>query len=189
MKVDRYHASLLKTNDLPTTPLYVPKPRLVSSTPTAQHQSPSPPDSITDSMVSLAKVTTIPRCRDSIISNTNSGVQLVRNLLSSENSQNPLPSTFMYANTDETKMASFFEINSNGHTSPIPYSDCDSRKNASRLPLEAVPELSELDIANSRYTFDPTTTSTLPHIHRSSQQVQPSPMLITFDSSSLKSRN
>ena len=44
--------------------------------------------------------------------------------------------------------------------------------------------MSELDVANSRYSFDPTVV----HPPRS-HSVPTSPMLITFDSSSLKRRN
>ena len=79
-------------------------------------------------------------------------------------------------------MNSFFDT-----ASPVPYGEAEIRKNSSRLPLETVPEMSELDVTNQRYTFDPVFPSTLPHSRRS-HSVQPSPMLITFDSSSLKRR-
>ena len=175
MKVDRYHASLLKSNDLPTTPLYLPQHRLMSSTPSAPLRSSSPQESVTDSSISLAKVTTIPRCRESIVSKA-------------DHPHGTLSSTFTLPTTEESKLSSFFETTSAGHVSPVPYGEAEmSRKNGSRLPLEAVPEMSELDVANGRYTFDPVLTSTLPHPHRS-HSVQPSPMLITFDSSSLKRR-
>lgn len=82
------------------------------------------------------------------------------------------------------------EINTtNGHVSPVPYIDFDSRKNASRLPLEAVPEMTEIDLVDQRYTFEPTVQPTLFKTTRSSHPIQPSPMLITFDSSSLKRRS
>ena len=89
---------------------------------------------------------------------------------------------------EERKLRSFFETTSVGHVAPVSYGENEmTRRNGSRLPLEAVPEMSELDVANGRYTFDPVLTSTLPHPHRS-HSVQPSPILITFDSSSLKRR-
>jgi hypothetical protein len=181
MKVDRYHASLLKSNDLPTTPLYVPQRRLISSTPSAPVRSSSPQESVTDSSISLAKVTTIPRCRESIVS------QLPRTVVPADHPHGTLSSTFILPVMEESKMSSFFDTNSTGHVSPVPYGEAETRKNGSRLPLEAVPELSELDVANGRYTFDPIFPSTLPHPHRS-HSVQPSPLLITFDSSSLKRR-
>jgi hypothetical protein len=65
----------------------------------------------------------------------------------------------------------------------VPNGDLETRKNGSRLPLEVVPEMNELDLANKRYSFEPTlSTSNHP------RSVQPSPVLITFDSSSLKRR-
>lgn len=171
LKVDRYRANLLKSNDLPTTPLCIPQHRLISSTPTVQIRDSSPQESTTDSTVSLAKITSIPRCRDSIVSNTRMG-------LSGEN---------LHVLTDECKMTSFYDAADTG--SPVPYMDLELRKNAVRVPLEAVPEMSELDVANSRYSFDPTSTSTVPHPHRSQAATQASPMLITFDSGSLKRRS
>ena len=120
-------------------------------------------------------MTTIPRCRDSITSTTNATPQLNRGSLLIDNP---------HAITDETKMLSFFEPISNGKISPVPYADADIRRNGGRLPLEVVPEMNELDVANSRYSFDPT----LPMSHHHSHLVHPSPVLITFDSSSLKRR-
>ena len=155
LKVDRYRANLLKSNDLPTTPLYIPSHRLIASTPTVQLRTSSPEESTTDSTISLARVTSIPRCRDSIVSHANLHVVLE-------------------------------DGNDTDSMSPVPYIDFELRKNAARLPLEAVPEMSELDVANSRYSFDP--TSTVPHPKRPHSAVQASPMLITFDSSSLKRR-
>jgi hypothetical protein len=140
--------------------------------PTAPIRASSPQDSCTDSTVSLAKVTTIPRCRDSITSTT---------------LENPHASTLTFTPTDETKMTSFFEPISAGNISPVPYGEIETRKNSSRLPLEVVPEMNELDVANSRYSFDPSLSSKLPISHHS-HAVQPSPVLITFDSSSLKRR-
>lgn len=167
LKVDRYRANLLKSNDLPTTPLYIPPHRLIASTPTVQLRASSPQESTTDSTISLAKVTSIPRCRDSIISNT------------------IVPSHIV---TEDGKMTSFYEPHSIDSMSPVPYIDLELRKNAARIPLEVVPEMNELDVANSRYSFDPTST-TVSHSHRPHSAVQASPMLITFDSSSLKRRS
>jgi hypothetical protein len=147
----------------------MPQNRTMYPTASAPVRPPSPQDSITDSTVSLAKVTTIPRCRDSITS------QLARDFLSIEN-----PNTA----ADEAKMTSFFEPISTGNISPVPYGDIETRKNSCRLPLEAVPEMNELDVVNSRYSFDPSLLHNSHHLHA----VQPSPVLITFDSSSLKRR-
>jgi hypothetical protein len=187
MKVDRYHASLLKSNDLPTTPLYVPQNRIIPHTATAPLRPPTPEDSCTDSTISLAKVTTIPRCRDSVISNQISTPKLTHGSLSIDNPHAIVSSTLTFTATDETKMSSFFEPISTGNVSPVPYGDTETRKNGSRLPLAAVPEMNELDVANSRYSFEPSLSSTLPIAHHP-HTVQPSPVLITFDSSSLKRR-
>ena len=130
-----------------------------------------------------AKVTTIPRCRDSVISTTIATPQSNRAALSIENPHTAASSNLTFAAIDDNKMTSFFESILTGNASPIPYADTDARKNGSRLPLEAVPEMNELDVANSRYSFDPT----LPIPHHP-HAVQPSPVLITFDSSSLKRR-
>ncbi len=183
MKEDRYHASLLKSNDLPTTPLYISQNRIIHQTASDLNRPPSPQDSFTDSNVALAKVTTIPRCRDSITSTIIVTPQLTRGSLSIENPHTVVSSNLTFAPMDETKMSSFFEPISIGSASPIPYVDTETRKNTSRLPLEAVPEMNELDVPNNRYSFEPT----LPISHHS-HAVQPSPVLITFDSSSLKRR-
>ncbi|CAF0863046.1 unnamed protein product [Rotaria sordida] len=187
LKGDRYHASLLKSNDLPTTPLYKSQNRIIQQTPTATIGLPSPQESLTDSTISLAKVTTIPRCRDSVTSNLIITPQSKRGSLSIDKSHAVVSSTLIFTATDETKMASFFEPISVDNISPVPYSDIETRKNGSRLPLEAVPEINELDVANSRYSFDPSLLSTLPNSHHT-HTVQPSPVLITFDSSTLKCR-
>ena len=170
MKVDRYHASLLKSNDLPTTPLYASQNRTFNHEKSAPIRPPSPIDDYTDSSVSLAKVTTIPRCRDSITSTTIVTPQSKRTSLAIENPHAMMPMTQHFPAMDDTKMTSFFE--------PI------SIGNGSRLPLEVVPEMNELDVAHSRYSFDPT----LP-LMQHGRAVQPSPVLITFDSNSLKRRS
>ncbi|CAF2619752.1 unnamed protein product [Rotaria sp. Silwood2] len=187
LKADRYHASLLKSNDLTTTPLYKSQNRIIHQTPSAPIGLPSPQESLTDSTISLAKVTTIPRCRDSVISNLIVTPQLTRGSLSIENPHAVVSSTLTFSATDETKMTSFFEPISADNISPVSYGEIEIRKNGSRLPLEAVPEINELDVANSRYSFDPSLLSTLPNSHYT-HTVQPSPVLITFDSSTLKYR-
>ncbi len=188
---DRYHASLLKSNDHQPSPLYTSRRQVSSQTTVDAHQSPSPSDGLNDSSVSSAKVTKIPRCRHSIISNTIVPPQMTYNSLSTENSHAVvLPSlTFAAVSTanDDTKMTSFFQPISIGNASPISYSEIDCRKNSSRLPLEAVPELSELTVANSRYSYAQSISSTL-NIPYHSRSAQPSPVLITFDSGSLKRR-
>lgn len=85
---------------------------------------------------------------------------------------------------DDTRMTSFFQ--------PIPlnnasYVDHEGRKNSSRLPLEAVPELSELSVDNCRHSYTPSVSSTV-QTSQQMQSVQPSPILVTFDSNSLKRR-
>ena len=187
MKVDRYHASLLRSNDLPTTPLYAPQKRIIPQNATAPIRSPSPEDNCTDSTIALAKVTTIPRCRDSITSNPIATPQSTYGSLSKDNPHAIMPSTLTFTATDEAKLTSFFEPISTDHISPVPYGDIETRKNGPRPPLAAVPEMNELDVANSRYSFEPSLSSTLPISHHP-HAVQPSPVLITFDSSSLKRR-
>jgi len=183
VKADRYHASLIKSNDLATTPLYTSENRIIPQTNTTLNRPSSPQDSCTDSTISLAKVATIPRCRDSIISNPIATPQLIRSSLSKDNSHAVIPSSLTFTTTDESKMTSFFESIPNGNISPVPNGDIETRKNGSRLPLEVVPEMNELDLANKRYSFEPSlSTSNHP------RAVQPSPVLITFDSSSLKRR-
>ncbi|UJR23619.1 hypothetical protein I4U23_026605 [Adineta vaga] len=176
LKIDRYHANLLKTNDLATTPLYMPQNRILPQTNPSCLRPPSPQDSYTDSTIYMAKVATVPRCRDSVISNPIATSQLTRGFQSIDNPHAIVTSNLTFTTADENKSIS------SGNISPIPYVDTDTRKNASRLPLEAVPEMNELDLAN-RYSFEPT----LPVSHYS-RTVQPSPVLITFDSSSLKRR-
>ncbi len=165
----------------------MPENRVIHPRSSAPIRPPSPQESFTDSTISLAKVTTIPRCRDSVTSTTIATPQLTRGCLSIENPHAVVSSTLTFTNTDETKMTSFFEPISVGNISPVPYGDIETRKNGSRLPLEVVPEMNELDVANSRYSFEPSSLSTLPVSHHR-HAVQPSPVLITFDSSSLKRR-
>jgi hypothetical protein len=186
MKADRYHASLLKANDLPTTPLYVPQRRLLSSSSTMPMRTSSPQESLTDSNVSLARVTMIPRCRESIASNpivTSS--QTARTILSTDYPLAVTTSTFGFSSADENRLSSFFEMNGNDHGPLAVHADVDTRKTLVRLPLEVVPEMNELDVAHSRQTVESLHSSTLPLSHRS-HSMQTSPTLITFDSSSLK---
>jgi hypothetical protein len=165
LKVDRYHASLLKSNDLASTPLYTNQKRILPQTNAACIRPPSPQDTYADSTISLAKVAAVPRCRNSIISNPIAG------------------SILTFTTNDENKTTSFVEPIPSNHVSPASAADTDTRKNGARLALEVVPEMHELDVGNPRYTFEPT----LPASHHP-RAVQPSPILITFDSSSLKRR-
>jgi len=190
-ETDRYHASLLKSIDLQSSPIYTSRHGVKSQTTANSLRSPSPMNSFTDSSASLAKVATIPRCRDSTISNTVTIPQLTQSSLSTENSHAVVSSSLTFAvvptTNDDSKMTSFFQPISVGNTSPVSYGDVEYRRNSSRLPLEAVPELSELDVANSRYSFTRSLSSTV-HIPHYPNSVQPSPVLITFDSSSLQRR-
>ncbi|CAF0758019.1 unnamed protein product [Adineta steineri] len=185
-KEQRYCASLLKSNDLQSSPIYTSRQKMTSQITTKPHRPLSSSDSFTDSSISLAKVTTIPSCRNSIISNTIEIQPLTCNLLSTENSHVIPSSTLTFVlvpNTnDDTKMTSFFQPISVSNASSISHNDMESRKNSSRLPLEAVPELSELNVANSRYSFTPSVSSIAHHPH----SIQPSPVLVTFDSNSSK---
>ncbi|CAF0748074.1 unnamed protein product [Adineta steineri] len=183
LQADRYHASLLKSNDLATTPLYTPHNRILSQTDNGLIRPASPDDNCIDSTISLAKVATIPRCRDSIISNGIPTPQLTRGSISVDNPHAYVSSALTFTAADETKMTSFLEPISIGNISPVLYGDIETRKNGARLPLEVVPEMNELDLANNRYSFEPS-LSISHHPHA----VQPSPILITFDSSSLKRR-
>jgi hypothetical protein len=189
MEADRYHASLLKSNNLQSSPLYTSRHRVTPQTTVNSARPPSLSDSFTDSSTSLAKVTTIPRCRDSIISNTIATPQLTRSTLSIENPHAVVSSALTFiavpTSNDDTKMTSFFQPISVGNASPISYGDLEVRRNSSRLPLEAVPELSELNVANSRYSFSQSLSSTVPIPH----PAQPSPVLVTFDPSSVKHRS
>ena len=178
MEPDRYHTSLLKSIDLQSSPIYISRNRATGQS----LQSPSPLDSFSDSTISLAKVTTIPRCRDSIISNSMITPQLA------QNSDAVVSFAVVPATNDDAKMTSFFQPISAGNTSPISYGDVECRKNSCRLPLEAVPELSELHVANSRYSFAQSLSSIV-QIPPHPNLVQPSPVLITFDSSSLQRRS
>ena len=181
MENDRHCASLLKSNNLQPSPIYTPRHKVT--------RRPSPPGDSTDSPVSLAKVTTIPRCRNSIISNIIETPQLTSSSLSAENPHVMAPSSVTFAAIpiiiDDTKMTSFSHSTS---VSNVSYSDSESRKHSCRLPLEVVPELSELNVANNRYSFPLSASSTVHNSHHS-HSVQPSPVLITFDSNSLKRRS
>ncbi|CAF1417726.1 unnamed protein product [Adineta ricciae] len=188
LEKDRYSASLLKTKALQPSPMYSTRHQITSQTIANPLRSLSSLDSCNESSISLAKVTSIPSCRNSIISNTSDLPQTTPVAMYNEVSH-VIPSSALTlvlvpnAN-DETKMTSFFQ--------PIPlnnasYVDHEYRKNSSRLPLEAVPELSELSVDNSRHSYAPSTSSTI-QTSQQTQSVQPSPILVTFDSNSLKRR-
>lgn len=149
-------------------------------------------ENFTDSSISLAKVTTIPRCRDSIVSNTftipsSTTQENSHAVVSSAQNFAIIPATTTTTN-DDTKMTSFFQpISVDNNTSPTSSSDNEARRNSSRLPLEAVPELSEVDIINSHYSYPQLTSSTVQISHHSNS-VEVNPVLITFDSNSLQRR-
>ncbi|CAF2364937.1 unnamed protein product [Rotaria sp. Silwood2] len=191
-ETDRYHTNLLKSNDIQNSPIYSSQHHVTTQTIANSIRSPSPSDSVNDSSLTLAKVSTVPRCRDSILSNTLATPQLTHQFLSTDNSNAVVSPSLTFAAVsianDDIKMKSFFQPISLDNASPIAYSDIETRKNSSRLPLEAVPELSELNVANSRYSITQSLSSTN-HIFHHSHSVQPSPVLITFDSSSLKRRS
>jgi hypothetical protein len=182
METDRFRTSLLKSMELQSSPTYASRCRNTSQTTAKSLRSPSPLDNSTDSSISLAKVTTIPRCRDSIISNRTLTPQNSQTVVSPS-----LTSPTESSTNDDPRMTSFFQPIPLGNISPLSYGDIDYRKTSSRLPLEAVPELSELDVANSRYSFTQSVSSIGP-TPRLPSATQPSPILITFDSSSVKRR-
>ncbi|CAF1283707.1 unnamed protein product [Rotaria sordida] len=194
VETDRYHTNLLKSNDIQNSPINSSQHPISTQTMTKSIRSPSPSDSVIDSPpITLAKTTTISNCHNSILSNAHTTPQLTHEFLSTDNSNSIVSRSLTFAavsitNDDNNKMTSFFQPISVGNVSPISCSDIENRKNNSRLPLEAVPELSELNIANSRYSLTQSLSSTN-HISHHSHSVQPSPILITFDSSSLKRRS
>ncbi|UJR25292.1 hypothetical protein I4U23_006644 [Adineta vaga] len=189
MEKDRYSASLLKTKDLQSSPIYSTRHRITSQSVNNPLRPLSSPDTCTDSSISLAKVTAIPSCRNSIISNASEILQPTYASLPTIEVPHVIPSsalTFILVpnTTDDTKMTSFFQPIP---ISNAPYIDHEGRKNSSRLPLEVVPELSELSVDNSRHSYAPSVSSTV-HSSQQLQSVQPSPILVTFDSNSLKRR-
>ncbi|CAF3358164.1 unnamed protein product [Rotaria sp. Silwood1] len=192
VETDRYHTNLLKSNDIQSSPIYSSQHQVPTQTLTNSIRSPSPSDSVNDSSLSLAKSTTVPHCCDSILSNTLTTPQLTHQFISADNSNAVVLPSLTFAavsiTNDDTKMKSFFQPISVDNASLVSSSDIEARKSTSRLPLEAVPELSELNVANSRYSFTQSLSSTNYISHRS-HSVQPSPVLITFDSSSLKRRS
>lgn len=162
----------MKTNELQPSPLYLPRHRSIVDPP----RTSSPCTSVTESSISIAKVTTLPRCRDSIVSNSN-----------------PLNETFVTSTRtfstpstvpDEATMSSLFQPITIDHETNYSNGEIENRKNLTRAPpLEAVPEMSELNIAHKRSSYPAATSSSIPN---SSTTTQPSPVLITFDSSSLQ---
>ncbi|CAF4521114.1 unnamed protein product, partial [Rotaria sp. Silwood1] len=192
VETDRYHTNLLKSNDIQSSPIYSSQHQVPTQTLTNSIRSPSPSDSVNDSSLSLTKSTTVPHCCDSILSNTLTTPQLTHQFISADNSNAVVLPSLTFAavsiTNDDTKMKSFFQPISVDNASLVSSSDIEARKSSSRLPLEAVPELSELNVANSRYSFTQSLSSTNYISHRS-HSVQPSPVLITFDSSSLKRRS
>ncbi|CAF3335483.1 unnamed protein product [Rotaria socialis] len=193
MEPDRYNTNLLTSNDSQTSPVYMAQQQITSQTIANSLRSSSPSDSFNDSSVSVAKISTIPRCRTSTLSNTVVETpQLTYRFISTENSNvvvsSPLTFAAVSITNEDNKMTSFFQPISAGDLSPVSYGEIEGRKNSSRLPLEAVPELSELTLPNSRYSFTPSVSSTN-NVANQSHSVQPSPVLITFDSSSLKRRS
>ena len=160
---DRYNASLLKTNELHPSPMYMPRHRPIADPP----RTSSPCTSVTESSISVAKVTTLPRCRDSIISNSN---PLHETYVTSTRTFNTPSSTV----PDEVTMNSLFQPIAIDHETPY--------STVTRAPLEVVPEMSELNIAHKRSSYPAASGPSLPP----TTTTQPSPVLITFDSSSLQ---
>ncbi|CAF1321532.1 unnamed protein product [Adineta steineri] len=166
------HASLLKLNDLETTPLYTPQNRILSQTDTALIRSASPDDNGTDSTISLAKDATISRCRDSIISNGISTSQSTRSFLSLDNPHAYVSLTLTFTAADETKMTSFLKLISTDNISPVLYDDIETRKNSARLSLEVVLEMNEFNISNNRYNFEPSLSiSHYPHVVQPNKKI------------------
>lgn len=173
---DRYHANLLKSNELQPSPMYVPRARLISNSATHLARTSSPCTSVAESSISIAKVTTLPRCRDSVASNST-----LKDMV--------IPSTRIYNNPsavpDETTMTSLFQPITMDHELTHSNGEVETRKHLPRLPLEAVPEMSELNIAHKRASYPSASSSSAPSSNQS-QTSQPSPLLITFDSSSMQ---
>lgn len=184
MELDRYHTSLLKSIDFQSTPICTAHHSIPSGT---SRRSTSPLNKLSNSSISLAKVTTIPRCRESLNSSTISTSKQIQNAVSIDNAQTIVSSSAKLLANDDNQMVSFFQPISDTNVSTIGSVDVESRKNNARLTLEAVPELSELDLANNRRSFTQPHSLTMSTSHRVNT-VQPSPLLITFDSSSLQRR-
>ena len=177
MEADRYRASLLKSKDLQTSPIFVSRQRAAPPATTEfTRSSPSLPNP-GDSLVSLAKITTLPRCRDSVTSITNATPHSMRQALAKDHGNAVVSPTH-----EETKLTSFFQPISTSHGSAIPHSDGECRKNGSRLPLEVVHEMSELDVGNTHSNFTSLSSSTVPVPHHA-HATPPSPALVTFESS------
>ena len=192
MELDRYHTSLLKSIDFQSSPICTAHHRITSPTAAVNTlQSTTPLNHLSNSSVSLAKVTTIPRCRESIISNTTGTPKLTLNSTSTDNVHTAGSSTATFApipvSHEDQQMISFFQPISDLNISSALSSDVEYRKSNARPPLEAVPELSELHVANNRHSFAQSISSTIPSSYRSNS-VQATPLLITFDSSSLQRR-
>ena len=179
MEASRYRASLLKSKDLQTSPIFVSRQRTAAPA-TAEFTRSSPSvHNPGDSFVSLAKITTLPRCRDSVTSISHATPHSMRQALSKDHANAVVSPTH-----EDTKLTSFFQPISAGHGSAISHSDGDCRKNGSRLPLEVVHEMSELDVGNSHSncTLLPS-SSAEPVSHHHVHATPPSPALVTFESS------
>lgn len=188
MELDRYHTSLLKSIDFQSTPICTAHHRITSATAGNSRRSTSPLNKLSNSSISLAKVTTIPRCRESLNSSAVPPPKLTQSSLSIDNVHTVVSSTAKPLVNDDNQMVSFFQPISDTNISTTVSNDVESRKSNARLPLQAVPELSELHLANSRRSFTQPLSSTVSNSHRLNS-VQPSPLLITFDSSSLQRRH
>ncbi|CAF0904731.1 unnamed protein product, partial [Didymodactylos carnosus] len=182
---DRYHASLLKSSDLiSSSPIATKGYHHTNGHITASDyhsQQPfskedfSPASSLTTNGISLAKILTIPRCRD--VSQSNSTPELTRGFISNDNPRIVVSPELTLTKNEikPTNLSSFFQ--------PITTTTTNNR------PLEVVPEDDDgqqsTSLTLARNQFNPlySTTTTARSIQ------QPSPKLITFDSNSLKRRS
>jgi hypothetical protein len=147
---------------------------------TCSDRSASLDNTIDDSSVSFAKVATLPRCRGSMTSTTVPMTSLVRTTIGIDDCQSSLPThrTFNSQVTthDESSMPSLFQPISLDNGSSFSNVDNEPWKSTIRPSLEVVPELSELNIDPNRIIYSSSS---------SSQVVQPSPVLTTFESAAI----
>ncbi|CAF5183385.1 unnamed protein product, partial [Rotaria magnacalcarata] len=128
MEPDRYNTNLLQSNDSQTSPIYMAQQQITSQTIANSLRSSSSSDSFNDSSVSVAKISTIPRCRTSTLSNTAVETpQLTYRFISTENSNvvvsSPLTFAAVSITNEDNKMTSFFQPISVGDISPVSYGE------------------------------------------------------------------
>ena len=162
LHADRYRANLLKANDLRASPLYMSRKPIESRGRESIATNP-----ITDTLPMTKGSPTTESTSMSVLGNRNCHT--------------------LASMHDQTAMVSLFQPIAIDHELHATHGDAESRKTMSRPPLEAVPEMSELSIDHRRSSYVPSISSPV-SVGKQSHSTQPSPQLITFDSSSLQRR-